>query len=1268
MLGISEDPLDDLAQVVGQGMSGSGLWLHDRQGFKNWISTSQTGPKLYWLSGLPGTGKSVLAGMTIAHLHRRFLPRSTQHHFFVHAQPTKRSLSYCLRSIAYQAALTNEVCSNQLLRLYDETGIVFANSTYQFIWDKIFEGVLFQLDLGYTLYWVFDAIDESENPAALAKLLLRVPASSHVKVLILGRPNKDFANLTSPRSDAVQHDIISITDTQTDIAAYVSNLVQESLPLDERVQRDVISQVLGKAEGSFLWAKLALHTLRSNWHTQDDIRRALNDVPKDMESLYTNMILSIRNQPHRLQQMALRILTWAACSFRPLKVSELEMALQPEFRDFISLGDTIVQICGHFIRLDNGTLTLIHATARQFLLEHSKGDGPLVRFSDGHEHLASVCLRYLSHERWRRLITRAQDGSDGATKVDRLLPLYESYPFLRYAKDHWAYHFSHAKVDSKDLMGCSRVFFDKFALSWIQAIASSNRLRTLTHAAQYIKIFLRRRRSKISSEPLRSFSSEQHLREEHIVLFLEKWVVDLIRVVGKFGSELVKSPVAIHRHIPPLCPRDSIIHETYAECDDPVISVDGISSSGWDDNLARLNVGQDHIVSKVLATGMYFITLISSNGTMVVWLADTFEEVRKLAHGEWVLEMGVNKKGNLLLSAGRFTFRVWDIATGNQLWSMPQDNQARTMAISFGHLPSEIIVGYDDCSVVHYDMASHQELGRFLAEETDEVEHSCPRLMVFSPDKTKLVIAYRGRPVFLWDLQKPTDQHPIRCIRSEDQDKWDKEDSEVWNAPEVVRWLPDGSSLFILYQDATLVDWRFMEDQQCEYGHTGAREMVISPDGTFLLTSDRDGTLSVWTIPKLNLLYRLHYEEFVRDLAFSPDGQRIYDTRGSRCNVWEPDVLVRPDEPDKDEGSSSCDGSIVSEPVISQDDNQRSQITSLACEDSDQFYCCGKDDGSVTLHRMDSGNKLRKICSHADSVAVVTLGWSPSARYLISADDSGKVIAKRLRIKEDGKWAIYPVFDCRIDETVNQFLFNADETLVLISTASADRIWSLKSKSHICQKKWQSRSGRKWADHPSENGYILWVDPDQVHIHAWQDLRRISSRRTSMVEILPEVDEGNEIALPPVLAMPPMSSLESQESVQTVAQTLNRRYLVCEILPDTGQNRSNSTKSLRLDLVFTADLDIYKLNPVRRKNLVSLVGGVQLLLGTYRDKIVFLDHQNWLCSCEVSWPIEAIKRHYVIPRDWLNSSTLQLVTLNKHGTLLCPRNGEVALVRYKNRL
>lgn len=66
--------------------------------------------------------------------------------------------------------------------------------------------------------------------------------------------------------------------------------------------------------------KLALERFRDYWYTKDDSRAALTEIPAGMEPFYECTIELIAGQPSKPHRMAVRILTWVACAFRPLEI------------------------------------------------------------------------------------------------------------------------------------------------------------------------------------------------------------------------------------------------------------------------------------------------------------------------------------------------------------------------------------------------------------------------------------------------------------------------------------------------------------------------------------------------------------------------------------------------------------------------------------------------------------------------------------------------------------------------------------------------------------------------------------------------------------------------------------------------------------------------------------------------------------------------------------------------------------------------------------
>ena len=1237
IMGVRERAEDELKIFRGRAMSGTCKWITHKKDFLEWFQGLEVseGPNVFWLIGLPAMGKTVLASHVIDYLLSNG-DRNCQYHFFSAGHQNKRTAAYCLRSIASQLAFTNEEFRGKLISLHEESGISFSSQDQVFttIWEKIFEGIIFKMKLE-PLYWVLDALDEADVPSSLISSLVKIRSMTPIRIFITSRPTR-IPSGNAMCGSLIKTCFLSEDDTLGDIQAYVRSAVREALPDDEqKIQDDIMEQVLSKAGGSFLWVKLALDTLHDNWHTQDDIRKVLTEMPKGMEYLYTRMREKIESQSPRLQLMAKRILTWTACCWRSLGIAELQAALEPEFSGFIRLQETIVQICGNFISVDSDKVSLIHMTARQFLLNSRNGVPAFIDSENGHEHIATVCLTHLSDEKWKRIfktIEKSTITTAGTTpKKNRLLLAEKGNPFLGYSVCYYAYHVSKSSLYSEQLLATLKNFFTRHCLSWIEAIALSRNLRYLTRSARYLKAYAKRRSRRPSlnnsdalftlKDPVNDVTSNIHL-----------WAVDFIRIVGKFGPNLIQSPSSVYRLVPPFCPRASMIGTVYSTSERP-ISVTGLLSEGWDDCLATVNVGKEEAASKVLATDTFFLTLVTSSGTVIIWHAETCEEARRIQHGEYVPFMEINRSQTLLATAGVKSYRVWDISSGRQLYRLENQSRALTMAIAFGHAESELIVGLDDCSATCYDLETSSQKWQFTIP-TDDEHQGCPLIMTISPDLTKLAVAWRGKLPLVWDMFGPNSQRPLQCrVRSS---------TDALFSPLKMQWQAHANSILILCHNTKLIEWHIYDEEQHSFDHVKPHEMTISQDGNFLLTSNHMGTISIFAFPRLSPVYQLVNEnEFIENLAWSPDSQRFYDIRGSICNVWEPDALVRPDDYELEDHRSS----IVTEPVIALDESSQTHVTALAHGLADKFYCAGREDGTVCIHDAIDGKKTRKVSAHSSQSSIIILTWSSSGKYIISGDDSSRILVKRLELKSSGAFGVFPVLDLRVDESVQQFLLNESETLLLISTSSTDRIWHLRSKKEVCCRQWSSSQGRKWIQHPFHRDLLIWIDPFIIRTYSWKTLEHADPVDTAPAE--------------PIL---PTHTASHGKVVHWLALTNNKNHIV--YLSDTGHPTTRLSSGLHLEVLSTSDLQVQHPHSLSKDCMTELAAQIKRLIGTYQDQIVFLDYEYWLCTWRIDARLADVKRHFFLPRDWLNPETLRMATLNAHGTFFCPKRGDVAIVRY----
>ncbi|KAK3997441.1 hypothetical protein QBC44DRAFT_396815 [Cladorrhinum sp. PSN332] len=1257
----AEEVLHKLTEILGvhelvdlekyQQVDGTCSWIQSREGYRSWSGPSTAPLGVLWLTGLPGTGKSTLAQSVVSTIKEDeddVDPRC-QYHFFTFTDATKRKVAYALRSIAFQLALGNHEFCKQLLGLHGKTGLRFEQQSTQVIWAKVFKAIIFKMDFDTTLYWVFDALDEADNPTTLVNAIFKANPKSAIRIFLLSRPARHLIGLATSPKPWLTHIPLSIRDTKDDVQLFIRTQLQETLPTDNNTRERVAQQMFSKASGSFLWAKLALKTLEQAWHTEEDIQRALSDIPKGMQALFSRMlrtIESLKEESPRNFQLAHRILTWATCCAEPLTTTELAVALEPDFTKLQNLEVTILHLCGFFITTSGSKVMPVHETAKSFLLgTHTRKipESP-PPFLDGpacHEHLAEVCIKYLGNESRKNLLLTIQecDTQSALISQNRLKLLLSDHPFLPYAAFHWAYHVSHADSASAELNTILQDFFGRHILSWIHACVILGGLRVITRSAQSIKAYSR----KVGPRSLTCSTASLSKDDEN---FFQLWAIDLVRMVGRFGRNLAEKPTSIYKIIPPLCPQGSMIYKTYSSRS--TLSLQGISSSSWDDCLARLPIGEERTISRVLSTVTYFICLISVQGEIIVCDTETCEELRRRTHGEYVPHMALNKTGSLLATAGIDTFRGWDLSSGEEVYRMQRHGSPIVMTLAFGSSDHELLVGYDDCRVVCYHLEKQEEKWDFLAEEEDDDDyHPCPKIMVFSPDITKLAIVFRGRPVLVWDITVPR-KRPIRCVRESDLAK---QLGEAW----------------------TMLD--SIHGEAVEHRDTSAREMIINQDGTLLLTSDHAGTLSLWGLPNFQLLYRLPHEEFVRDLAFSPDSQRIYDVRGPICNIWEPGVLLRLDHEESEDASASggneSETAVDAHPVMSTDGNQRSQITAIAYGPYEKYCVCGKDDGSVTIFAIDGGKKVRKVFNHATTAAVITLNWSPTGKYIASSGDNGRIITKRLETKgkEDSKWAVFPCLDFHNQESARQFTFNHTGKLMLISFENSDRLWNLKAKTQLWRRNKEQSLGLRWAPHPFQKEMLLHARPNKTTLHDWALLQRFESPASTEESLKSHGDQ------PPASSTPssPVSYTSERNSsahIRRIVTSGVRKYVIVEVLPGVSSHTKLADKQLRLELITPESLSgktqqgSKEASAVERA-LLPISPSVRRFLGCYKDSIVFLNHEYWVCSWALGHPSSHStppKRHFSLPRDCIGPSSLSLVTLAEGGTVLFPKNGELAVV------
>jgi WD40 repeat protein len=463
---------DDLDFFAEKRMLGSCEWLLDEPAVSDFLQEPKHS-HILWCTGRPGSGKSVFASSVITFL--RDNDAKCAFHFFRFGNEAHNSLSSFLVSIAYQIAERIPLYRVRLIKMFDQ-GLCLQKCAPRLIWQKLFSSTLFKMDIAEPLYLVVDGLDECDSSVLLLKLLGDISSSKpKFCVMLVSRKTQLLSTGLDKLSKAITIEPFSLEDVDEDLRMYVDDEMQ-AMRGDQSFKDRIAERILAKADGNFLWTNLVLKEVLQ-CHTETEIEDALNDVPEDLEHLYERMDAALaRNSRPTDQAMARTILMWVVCSRHPLNLEQLGDALTPEYAEVLDLRLTINQVCGELIVIDTkGIVSMVHATARDFLAENRELNFH-ISAADSHQKIFTKCLTELI-------------AASSRIQMGQIKPK----SFLLYAATSWAYHLNLTStcLDQESLLLLAQFFRGPAVLSWIHLLSYSSQLGTLVQTSKIIATFLK---------------------------------------------------------------------------------------------------------------------------------------------------------------------------------------------------------------------------------------------------------------------------------------------------------------------------------------------------------------------------------------------------------------------------------------------------------------------------------------------------------------------------------------------------------------------------------------------------------------------------------------------------------------------------------------------------------------------------------------------------------------------------------------------------------
>ncbi|KAI4262525.1 MAG: hypothetical protein L6R42_002303 [Xanthoria sp. 1 TBL-2021] len=1259
LLAVSEIPGDDYEFFRDRWMPGSCEWVFSRPGFLSWLHDTTSASRILWVNGLPGCGKSVLSSFIIGQLHA--MGYNCQYYFFRFGDHNKRTVNALLRSLAYQIAIDLPELREQFQKI-SEDGVKLEKAEGRTIWQKLFASRLCKIRVRRPLYWVIDALDECEAPQLLLSLLSSVTLS-HIplRIMFMGRKTQALSASFQRMDSSVQVDELSANDIEEDLTRYVEREI-EYMRGDSGIKARIIQTVCEKANGNFLWVHLVLKEILQ-CHTEAAIEQALEEMPPDLEPLYQRMETALSKASRAGdRKLSNAILTWVICSQRALTLEELSEALKPEFSEVLDLRLTVSQVCGDFVVIDaRGHVGMVHQTAREYLIK-TPGLDHSITPRDGHQKLFMKCISYLSSPIPRLRGDRSLAPSTPA--------------FLHYAATSWSYHLASSTVslDHSVLIALGHFFRNSYVLGWIQLLATWNQLKVLVYASQSVTSYLGKK-SKVDAE---SSPLTHRLQEKEL---LELWAIDLVKIVGKFGGQLVKHPRTIQSLIPTLCPTTTAIFQHFGQSKaSGNILLGGFSRSRWDDCLSKFSVGRDTQSLRITSLERLFAVL-TSDGTLRLYDVITNQPIRQIPHGERVLCFKFSPSQEKCVTYGFRTTKVWNMKDSRQICSISNPNNAKALDVSFADDESTIVSCSDDRTVRRYVLGTPETVwnvvsGNVEYDDGEGRQLNSPRRVAFNLDGTIVALAFRGFPLFVWDIDSAN--LVGRCERASDKSR---SRQDLYSEVGPICWNPVTGHVLGLYQDGCVFKWHPWESDSQEL-RTVAAGIQCSLDGVLFVTSNTNGMLQVWNFNHFALVYQLSYHISIIDMALSPDGRRVYDLRESFCNIWEPNALIRLAEADeKSSETTSTAGGSTQLSLASEASNESFEpLTALATGSRTWSYCSGDDAGVVRLIRAadQASIQIAQRFMPVDHIA-----WSDDEKYVVTADLGGRLNVRT--IDDSSPVTKCPLlFETKTGSGLRQVLIDPHSEHMLLVTTAFTELWCLNSNTMITTKP-NVNPYSQWITHPSDSAYVIQCAFTGVEIYQWSTLDEIEYCPFERVlQESSKEDFPEHAAWRPSSASFPMSPDGNSDAIENVFVSKTGSHLLLQASRPSAQKH----RMVQYLKVRTKDLTVADDSPAShvaaREIPRSIASKMEKILGfAYKsprrgshgligeaeteeeEVLAFLDHDDWVCSWVIGSDKTAkpkIRRHFFLPQDWLNLDSLRLATISREGKFFCPRNGEVAVV------
>lgn len=474
---------DRIESEKGGLLSDSYRWILSHDDFIQWQKDPES--RLLWIKGDPGKGKTMLLCGIINELSASTdEDKTTISFFFCQAADSHiNNATAVLRGLLYMLLDKQPALIPHIRKEYDKAGKqLFEGGNAWYALSRIFNNIL-KDPLLQSTYIIIDGLDECTQglPLLLDLVSKNLSANPSVKWIVSSRNwpeiEESFDNMDQKVRLCLELNQNSISKAVTIYIHHNVQILAKLKKFDEGLLETVRHHLLSNARGTFLWVALVCEELKRR--KARHARKLLYTFPAGLTPLYSRMIEYIQDSEDAEDaELCMRILAVVTTVYRPITLEELPALV--EIPDQFSKCDQIladlIGDCGSFLSLRGRTISLVHQSATDFLLQEVSSEKFSV-FPQGveakHHEIFSRSLQII-FKTLRRDIYNIKHPGFPIEQVRQPNP--DPLAIARYSCVYWVDHLqdcNFGKSANQDLHegGAVDNFLRQKYLCWIEALS-----------------------------------------------------------------------------------------------------------------------------------------------------------------------------------------------------------------------------------------------------------------------------------------------------------------------------------------------------------------------------------------------------------------------------------------------------------------------------------------------------------------------------------------------------------------------------------------------------------------------------------------------------------------------------------------------------------------------------------------------------------------------------------------------------------------------------